>query len=146
MDTRTLETLTSTIDGRRDLRRSTVDLLIQRSEHVSPDERAIIHAVYRVGMTMAEVAAIQGVRASTLRRRVKRVCRRMMGPRFVFVLANRANWSDTRRRVAEDTILRGHPIRRVSSGYSTLHIVRKERAAIEALFMDHVARGGAPRQ
>ena len=107
-----------------------------------PEDRALIESVYGDGLTAVQVARLRGERARSVRRRVRRLVERFVSPRFVFVAARRGMWGERRRRVATAVVLEGRTLREAASLLSTsLHVVRKEMSAVEAL-LELASEGG----
>lgn len=140
-----------------DLRRRSVtgreaaQVCIDRARHLQPHDRAALLAVYRDGMTVKDLAALQadnelGRRA--LRRRLKRTSARILTPKFGFVTSflepadqherrrlGLPCWSPKRRAVAEQCVVRGLSMREASLALgTTLHSVRHEMSTINAVF------------
>lgn len=142
-------------DLRRKRRQACADHLVRHAQHLPPADRALIEAVYRDGSRIVEIAALVSQRAPddhtvrSLRRRIRALVRRMLDPRFDFVvraLGNadgiaRSPWSPVRAHVAREHYLNGRTMRDLArhSGAS-FYSVRRHRDAIEALFEMHVQR------
>lgn len=170
------------VDLRRrgDDRRASAALCVERAEFLSQEERAMVQAVFRDGLTVKQVAALTACggggesgecggaacglaqhssrtpqvagriesRARTLRKRLRGITSRLVSPKFEFVAsflepADQAKrrllglpcWPPLRRRVGQECVIRGRSMRQAAAllGVS-LHAVRRELAAINALF------------
>ncbi len=106
-----------------------------RAEPLPPGDRALLDAAFRDGKTAVEIALLTGEDHRIVRRRIRRLAVRVMSPRYVFVLRERARWPATRRRVGEVCVLRGRSMRAacLELGMS-MHMVRRQRELIDALF------------
>ncbi len=122
-------------DLRRRHGREEVEAVLALAEHVSPEERSLLRAVFESGLPVGEMARVRGCSARTLRREVRALVRRVMDPRFVFVLSRRDLWGPSRRRVASACVVQGLTMREAAqvAGMS-LHAVRRHMGAVEALF------------
>jgi DNA-binding Lrp family transcriptional regulator len=123
-------------------RRELAELVVQRAEFLSAEERALLVAVYGDGRTVKEVAALLGVEARRLRRRVARLTRRVVSDRFIFVVRHRESWPAARRRLATACIVQGKSLRIAAAEVRTsLYNARKQMDAVGAL-LDAVVHGG----
>lgn len=125
--------------GRADLRRrmtpAMAERVVMRLEHLPEVDRAILRSVFVDHRTVKDLAPMSGYSAKVLRRRVSRTVKRVLGPRFGFVLERRGSWTPTRRRVATLCFIDGRSVREVATELGlSLHAVRRHREAIEALF------------
>lgn len=121
-------------DLRRRVDREVADLLIARAPWVTPEERALVLAVYRDGLRLREFGAFAPCAPKTLRQRLKRAVTRMLSPRFAFVLMEREHWSPMRRRIADECVLRGRSMRETAGALGlSLHAVRRHMEFISAM-------------
>lgn len=121
-------------DLRRAVTADAASVIADRAEWCIPDERALIHAMYRQGLSALQIAQIRGVPARIIRRRLKAIIARLTSHRFVFVLRHRDQWTPTRRRVATSVILQGRSLRQTAALLSiSLHAVRRQMDAINAM-------------
>lgn len=121
-------------DLRRRRRREIAQVLIERSEWLLPADRALVRTVYEEGMSAREAAALTGESVRAIRRRLRGLVRRMLSPRFEYVLRHRDGWPPTRRRVATACVLQGRTMRQAAEDLRlTLHPVRRHMAAIDVL-------------
>ncbi|MEZ6242702.1 MAG: hypothetical protein R3B57_06625 [Phycisphaerales bacterium] len=108
---------------------------MERSDLLSPADRALVHAHYRDGRSVVEIARLGGGSPRSLRRRLKRVVERELDPLFAFVARRRGSWSGTRRRVATSLVLEGRSMRETGERLGlSLHTVRRHHDAVRALF------------
>ena len=120
-------------DLRRRRPRDLADTLVSRAQHLLPEDRALISAVYQDNLTAIQVAELTSVPARTVRRRIKALVERLLSPRFEFVARSRQRWSPTRRRVAEACALRGMTLRAAAEDLNvSLHTVRRHMDAVAA--------------
>lgn len=114
--------------------REAAEELVRRADLLSPEDRALIHAIYEDGRSGEEVARLIGVSPRALRRRLARLVERVRSARFLFVGSRLYGWPMTRRRVAAAVVLRGMSVRRAAAelGVST-YAVRVHLQAIDAM-------------
>jgi hypothetical protein len=72
-------------DLRRRRRRELVQRVIDRAAWLAPADRLLIESIYRDHRSVADIARLAEVDPRSLRRRVRRVVRRVLSPRFAFV-------------------------------------------------------------
>ena len=70
------------LDMRRKRRRALVTRIVDAADHLPPDERQLLIAVYGRGMAVREAAEMLGTPERQLRRRVKALVRRVCDPSF----------------------------------------------------------------
>ena len=148
-------------DLRRKRRRAFADRMLALSVHLPDHDRTLIEASFRDSLRVVELAALVCVRAPTdtqvraMRRRIRMLVRRLLNPRFEFVvraLANaegipRAPWSPLRARVAREFYLHGRTMRAIAADTrESFYSIRRHRDAIEALFDMHAKRSRAHAQ
>lgn len=122
------------VDLRRRRVRDEAEVLVARAAWALPEDRRLIEAVYREGMTARAVAELRGESADRTRRRLRRVVERLLSDRFTFTLRERDGWPRERRRVATACILQGRPMRDAARHLKvSYHEVRKQMQAIGAL-------------
>ena len=142
-------------DLRRKRRRAFADRMLERAIHLQAPDRTLIEASFRDSLRVVELAALIHSRAPTdtqvraMRRRIRTLVRRLLHPRFDFVvcaLANaegipRAPWSPLRARVAREFFLQGRTMRAIAvDARQSFYLVRRHRDAVEALFDMHAKR------
>ncbi|MCC6971419.1 MAG: hypothetical protein IT434_14490 [Phycisphaerales bacterium] len=145
-------------DLRRKRRRAFADRMLERAIHLQAPDRTLIEASFRDSLRVVELAALIHSRAPTdtqvraMRRRIRALVRRLLHPRFDFVvraLANaegipRAPWSPLRARVAREFFLQGRTMRAIAADTrQSFYLVRRHRDAVEALFDMHAKRSHA---
>ncbi len=122
-------------DLRRRRRRDLVERIVERADLLAPADRALVHAHYRDGRSVVEIARLRGGSPRSLRRRLKRLVERELDPLFAFVARRRASWSHTRRRVATSLMLEGRSMRETGQRLGlSLHTVRRHHDAVRALY------------
>jgi len=115
--------------------RDHAEIIAARAEHILPEDRDLIRAVFADGMPVSTLARLTGVDPRGLRRRVRALARRVLSDRFVFVLRSRSGWPATRRRVATACVLQGRSLRATARHLRlTLHAVRRHMDAVNALY------------
>lgn len=120
-----------------DLARTVAD----RAHWCMPEERALIDAMYRQGLTATQIAQLRSEPAPAIRRKIRAVVQRVLSPKFVFVLRHRDQWPPMRRRVATACILQGRTLREAAAHLRlSLHAVRRQMDAIAGIFDAEEAR------
>lgn len=123
-------------------RRALAEVLVDRARHLPTEDAALVLAVYRDGMRLADIAALgptgldpAGVSVPHLRRRLRRLTRRCIDPLFAYVVVHAPTLSPTMRRVATACVLHGMSVRRASIVLNlTHHAVRQHRESLQAIF------------
>jgi len=120
-------------DLRRRVPRDLAELLVARAEHLLPEDRALITAVYQDNLTAAQVAQLKGCPPRTIRRRLRSLIQRLLSPRYVFVASRLDRWPPTRKRVARACVLQGRTLRAAAAHLKvSLHTVRRHMDAVAA--------------
>ncbi len=142
-------------DLRRKRRRAFADRLLALSVYLPDHDRILIEATYRDALRVVELAALTHARLPTqahiraMRRRIRMLVRRLLDPRFEFVLRAlddsdgipRVPWSPLRARVAREFYLHGRTMRAISADTrESFYSIRRHRDAVEALFDMHAKR------
>lgn len=132
-----------TPDLRRRQARRGSELILAAAEHLPPEDRALLEAIYLRGHTVqavARIAASSQGRAPTahecrlLRRRVRRLLVRVADPLFRFVAGHRDRWSPTMRRIGEECVLAGLSQRLAAQRLAlSYHTVRRHFQTIAGL-------------
>jgi DNA-directed RNA polymerase specialized sigma24 family protein len=111
--------------------------VLDRAEHLAPEERRLIEALYAEGLAMSRVAALAGVTPQAMRRRISRIAARSMSPEFTFVAARCAGWRGTRRAVGRACMLHGLSQREAARRLGlSLHVVRRQCFTIRGMLED----------
>lgn len=122
-------------DRRRRQGRDLAETLVARAEHLLPEDRALLNAIYRDGASAREIATLTGVSPKSVRLRIRKLAQRALDPRFAFVLVYQNNWAPTRRKVATEHVLHGLPLRETAKRLNlTLYTVRRHADAIRVMF------------
>lgn len=130
------------IDRRRRGVREQADRLIAGAIWLLPSDRALVLAVYRDGVRASDAAAVAGVDARGIRRRLRRLCARVLSDEFWRVVRGRDGWSHERRRIATACVLQGRSKREAARFLQlSLHRVRREMAIVEALIAEGRSAG-----
>jgi transposase-like protein len=133
-----LDTLGGGLDLRRTGDAAAADRVVDRADWLDGPDRALVLAVLRDGLSVADLARIQDACPRALRRRLGAAVARLSDPRAVFVARNLAAIgaaSPTRARVARAYYLHGRPMRAIARTHNlSLHTVRAHRTAIEGMF------------
>lgn len=133
--------LDESMDLRRRFTADHAQALADRAECCLPDDRALVHALLRQGLSPKEIAELRSIPASTMYKRLKALVNRLNSPRFEFVLRHRDAWTPTRRRVATACVLEGRTLRGTATHLGvTLYTVRREMDAISALIQEASAK------
>ena len=146
-------TSSPSIDLRRKrAREDAAAALLRHADWLTPDEQALLRAVYHDGITISDLATMSGRSHAAMRARLRRIVARLEDPCFTFVLATRESWPPAMRRVATACFLHGWPMRRAAVQCNmSIAAVRRYRDTIAALCAaQHEAAGrhpsaGAPR-
>lgn len=122
-----------------DLRRRRVrelsESIVDASRWCLPEDRALLQAMFRDGLSAADLAAMRRESPRILRARVKRLVDRVLSPRFAFVVARRDAWPPSTRRVATAAILQGRTLRDTAKHLQlSIHAVRRQMERIDALY------------
>lgn len=129
------------VDLRRRDTREWAEVIATRAEHLLPDDRALVRAVFEDGLDAKRVARLQGANSRTVRRRVRALAQRVLSPEFEFVLRRRDGWPRTRRLVATACVLHGRTLREAAAHLRmTLHAVRRQMDLVRALYDEEHAR------
>ncbi|MEM8756505.1 MAG: hypothetical protein AAGF47_01820 [Planctomycetota bacterium] len=135
-----VERAPATPDLRRRRTRAQAERISLRADVLDPPERRLIRDLFEDGRPCSAIARELGQNPRSIRRRVRSITRRLLDPRFEFVLTKADAWRPTRRRVAHEHFIRGHSLRETAEQLGlSLYIVRQHRDAIEALFEAHLA-------
>ena len=130
------------VDRRRRAVRDSADRLVAGAMWLLPSDRALVIAVYRDGVRPADAAAVAGVGVRGVRRRLRRLCTRILSERFWFVVRARDGWPAARRRAATLCVLQGFSKRHAARFLQvSVHHVRQEMSVVEALFATRCSSG-----
>ena len=122
------------LDMRRKRRRALVTRILDAADHLPPDERQLLLAIYGRGMPVSEVAMMLGTPERQLRRRVKALVRRVCDPSFEAAVRLGPQLPRQIRQVARLTAIEGLPMRQVALRLGiSYHNVRKQRGAFLAM-------------
>ncbi|MBX3363377.1 MAG: hypothetical protein KF866_01320 [Phycisphaeraceae bacterium] len=123
------------IDRRRCLQRDHAETLLRRAEYLPEHDRLILVAALHDGRSSAEIACLAQSHPSSIRRRLRTLLKRLGSPRFIFVMRQHEHWPPVRRRIAVACELHGLSSRQAAGALGiSLHIVRRHRLVIDALF------------
>lgn len=132
--------LATSVDLRRKRSRDMAEIVADHAQWALPDDRAVIWAIYRDGLTAQQVAHLRSESPRLLRARVRRIVARLVSEQFRFVLRKRDGWPQLRRAVGGACVLQGRSMRDAASFLRlSLHQVRREMGVIRAL-MDEESR------
>lgn|GEM_PF-1154446 len=134
-------------DLRRKRGRELADFVLACADWATPEDRQLLKAVYADNMNAVQIARLSGSAPRAVRRRVRKIIQRFLDPRFAYVMQHRHLWNTTRRRVATACVLQGRTLRGAARHLdSSLHTVRKEMHAVEALFQAHALAAERPKR
>lgn len=126
--------LSDALDLRRRHSRELAERLVELAAHTNPEDRALIEAVYRDGVTAARLATLSGRTPRAVRQRIRTIVTRLLSPRFAYVLAHGDAWPTRRRRIADACVLKGLSIREAAEALGlSVHAVRRQLDLINAL-------------
>lgn len=122
------------VDLRRRRDAAQADAIARRSDLLTPEDGALLRAVFEQGVSMRQLAAMRNESVRRVRNRVRTLATRSLSARFEFVMRRREDWPPTRRRVASACVLRGLTMREAAAELKvSLHSVRRHMDAINAL-------------
>lgn len=120
-------------DLRRTPTRQFAEMVCERAEPLEREERELLRAVYRDGLSATRVAEIRNDHPRRVAKRVRRCVQRMLTPEFEFVFQRYRDWPPTRRRIAQVCILQGKSLRATARQLRvSLHVVIRHVHAIRA--------------
>jgi hypothetical protein len=140
----------ASVDLRRKRTRDMAEIIADNAQWTLPDDRALLRAVYRDGMTAQRIAQLRSQSPRTVRARVRRLVARVSSDRFRFVVRQREKWPGHRRSIATACVLQGMSMRDAASFlHLSFHQVRREMGIVEALMAEdrrpgRVAASGVP--
>jgi len=113
-----------------------VERMLARASVLASEDRELLRLAFDVGLPVSRIGALMGSGDErAIRRRIRRLARRVMSEQFVFVLAQRDRWPQSRRRIATETVVHGRSIRAAALSLgTTLYQVRRHRATVLAMF------------
>jgi DNA-directed RNA polymerase specialized sigma24 family protein len=124
----------ASLDMRRKHRRAMVTRILDAADHLPPDERQLLMAIYGRGTAVSEAAAMLGTPERQLRRRVRALVRRVCDPAFDAAVRLSPELPRQFRQVARMTCVEGLPMRQVALRLGiSYHSVRKQCDAFRAL-------------
>lgn len=131
-------------DLRRKRRREYADVVVRRADLLPPHDAALLRAIFSDGKSIAEVAALAQIAVARLRRYVHRLLRRVLSPRFEYVVRHARGWDAERRRVAQHAVVLGQPLRQVARDLGlSLYAVRRHYQSITTLYEESLAAPAA---
>ncbi|MEQ8844347.1 MAG: sigma factor-like helix-turn-helix DNA-binding protein [Phycisphaerales bacterium] len=124
----------ATLDMRRKRRRAMVTRVLDAADHLPPDERQLLLAVYGRGMAVSEAAALLGTNERQMRRRVRALVRRVTDPAFEAAVRLGPQLPRQIAQVARLTAVEGLTMRQAAQRLGvSYHCVRKSRDGFRAL-------------
>lgn len=115
-----------------------VDLIRQRAQILSRDDRALVMLYLDRGRSYAEVAQLAGVCEATIARRVGRIIRRLMDGQYITCLRNRQRLGPLGEAIAKDHLIDGLAIDAIALRRDvTVYRVRKTLNAIRGLLNEN---------
>ena len=122
------------LDLRRKRRRAMVTKVLDAADHLPPDERQLLLAIYGRGMPVSEAALMMGTPERQLRRRVKALVKRVCDPAFQAAIRLGPQLPRPIDQAARLTIIEGLPVRQAALRLGlSYYSVRKRREAFLAL-------------
>lgn len=122
-------------EGVRAVKADHAERLVALAEFLSPEDRALVRAVYAHGRPITESAALLGVDRRRLGARLQRIVGRCLSPEFAFVVSRKDHWTGPLWRVSEACVLRGLTLRAAARELRlTVHAVRRQRAIAQAMY------------
>lgn len=112
-----------------------MEALAELADVLDPRDAALVQAVCRHGMSIAQCARAGGCDPRTLRRRFTRLMQRVRDPVFSFVWVRHQQWPHLRRQVGRHIYLAGRSQRETAALLkTTLHRVRMETQSIRTMY------------
>ncbi|MEQ9096212.1 hypothetical protein AY599_08585 [Leptolyngbya valderiana BDU 20041] len=122
------------LDMRRKQRRALVTRVLDAADHLPPEERQLLIAIYGRGMAVSEAAVMLGTPERQLRRRVRALVRRVCDPTFDAAVRLSPDMPRQLRQVARLKAIEGLPMRQIAQRLGvSYHTVRKHYDAFRAL-------------
>ena len=116
-------------------KREAMEALAELADVLDPRDAALVQAVCRHGMSIAQCARAGQRDPRMLRRRFTRLMQRVRDPIFSFVWARYQHWPTLRRQVARHVFLAGRSQRDTAALLkTTLHRVRLETRSIRTMY------------
>lgn len=112
-------------------RRAYAERLLHLAEHLPPDERALVEAVYRDGRSTAELARLAGVPVRHFQRKLNKIMGRVGDPLFLFTVTRLDTLPPEIRPVARRAVLHGRTQR--DTAHATGQSLHQVRKALERL-------------
>lgn len=135
LKTESLGGLEAAHDLRRKRSRQIFESIRQAARHLPDEERVLIDDIFEHATPVSVIARRSGEDPRAVSRRVRRITRRLLDPRFRFVAEHRTAWRPTQSKVAKACVLEGLSIREASKRLGlSRHTVRRHKEAIDALF------------
>jgi hypothetical protein len=130
----------------RRLARDLADQVVLRAEHLPPQDRSLLLAVYADGRSVKDLAALTREDPRRLGRHVRRLTHRILSNAYIFVVRHRDDWPTARRRIATACIVHGRTLKEAAADTNTsFYNARKQLDAVRALLdsITHVRSGRA---
>lgn len=107
-------------------RRGIIETLCDRAEMLLPEERVLVHAVYRHGLTVADVARLRGKPRRSVNRQLSRILARLSSAEAQMARRLQGEASSQTAEVTRMVMIQGRTLRDTADACGlTLHQVRK---------------------
>lgn len=117
------QTLMETRDNREDL--------LKRSAFLKGHDKTLVNMYIKDGYTLSQLSSLAGVSESTISRRLKKICKRLMNPKVSTFIENRHRFQVQERKIISDYLREGMSQRQISKKRNTTRY--KVRQAIYKL-------------
>lgn len=131
--------LPPSVDLRRRPNLNVAHWLVFVAAHLDDEDRALIEAVFRDGITLRTIARLRGVSRYAIGRRIRQLTARLTDPRFIQAVNCLPEWPRRRADLARLCILRGHTVREAAELLGiTEHVARSEFAIVNTLIREAI--------
>ena len=108
--------------------------LLDLSQHLPEEDRALIKAIYERGMKPNDFARAIKISPRSMRYRLQSLMLRMRSPLYQYVIKHTGGWSQRRQTIANHVVLRGQSQRKTAQCLSlSVHRIRQELSRIRIL-------------
>ena len=129
-----IDQVSDEMDLRRKRNESITNTIIQRAHWLEEDDRQLVMAMFRDGLSAQAIAKCFGLCPRKTRRRIKNLIHRLNDPRVAYVVEHHDHWSKSRRAIAHALFIQGRSMRETTDSLGvSFYSVRKHREAINAM-------------
>lgn len=111
-----------------------VDLVCQRLNMLSGEEKIIMEMHYENGSSFRQIAALLGVNEYSLSRRIRNITKRLLAGQYIRCLRNRRLINPADLRIAKDYYIGGRTLKQIADKRgSSFYEIRRTIERIEAI-------------